>query len=162
MEGIPRQEPLNNNKPVKLIAYSWKMALLLMELTQLWRLSSLAARWGECSLNTESCRQCCRCFWWLVFDWEGFWKNTGLPEGSLGRSLLVKLLNLHCGSFGRPGWEPLLCGACVASPSTPGWAERDSQHSSSFHGSSTTPECSTPSSLFSRHRIPASTRMFFC
>lgn len=88
-------------------------------------------------------------------------KNTRLPESSGGCSLLVKLLNLHCGSSGRLAWEPLGCGACVASPSTLEWAERDSQHSSSFHGRPTAPECSPPLSLFPRHRIPASTRMFW-
>lgn len=87
-------------------------------------------------------------------------KNTRLPENSRRSTLLVKPLNLHCRSSGRLAWEPLVCGACAASPSTLEWAERDSQHSSSFHGRSTTPECSPPLSLFSRHRIPASTGMF--
>lgn len=100
-----------------------------------------------CSVNIESCS-------------SNILKNTRLPESSRGCSLLVKLWKLHCGSSGRLAWEPLVCGTCTASPSTLEWAERDSQHSSSIHGRSTTPECSPPLALFSRHRIPASTRRF--
>lgn len=62
------------------------------------------------------------------------------PEDRGWCESILELLKVQPGLCGRFDWERFASGEFALPPSTPRWAEGDSQHSSSCHGRSTAPE----------------------